>query len=329
MIIGAKKCGTSAVLNFIRYHSKFKISFWEETHFFDGFYKLGGKYDMNFYKSIMPNVTRSEYLLEKTPRYIAQEQIPQDIYEFYQSYGSGIERHESQLKFVLVLCNPSKRVFSDYQHTLSHSLNKQTQEYVGLGWKMTHGYNNFTDFITQSIRFIENVESHPDYVGKMSQDEFINKSNSRQVKELQLMALTKGIYYNQVLNYLKYFSLDQFIFIDGDKLITDPAGEMIKFQNKLNIELEITESDFILNEEKGFYCFSKSENQSKNSEDQTQHTGGLNRSKQAGCLPNGKGRTKGINKENSITEVDEKILAEFYQPYNQKLFDLIGETFDW
>ena len=106
---------------------------------------------------------------------------------------------------------------------------------------------------------------------------------------------------------MKYFNLKQFIFIDGDNLVTSPSVEIIKAQKALGLDIEITNRDFIFNKETGFYCSLK--------------TG-------KDCLGKGKGRTRSKNGL-KMSLLAESELTDYYREFNQDLYRLIKRDFDW
>ena len=120
---------------------------------------------------------------------------------------------------------------------------------------------------------------------------------------LRELPLKKKIIF--LVKWLHYFDKDQLILVDGDKLQKDPAGEMIKLQKKLEVDVRIGRNSFVLNDSGTQYCL-------KNQ-----------------CLRNTKGVTKSINGTTGISVDARKKLDKFYAPFNEKLFDLVGQRFDW
>ena len=98
---------------------------------------------INFYKNLMPDVAADDFLFEKTPRYIAESDIPERIYNFYKNYSTfqstKISNDLQNLKFIVVLCDPSKRAYSDYVHTLAHN-------FKFIKDQLTSDFEDFDDF---------------------------------------------------------------------------------------------------------------------------------------------------------------------------------------
>ena len=52
--------------------------------------------------------------------------------------------------------------------------------------------------------------------------------------------ITRGLYSIQLQEWLKYFPLSQFTIVNGDQLIKNPGQTMVRAQENLNLEVEIT-----------------------------------------------------------------------------------------
>ncbi|CAG5897972.1 unnamed protein product [Menidia menidia] len=120
-------------------------------------------------------------------------------------------------------------------------------------------------------------------------------------------AIRIGMYILHLENWLQYFRLSQMHFVSGERLITDPAGEMGRVQDFLGLKRIITDKHFYFNRTKGFPCLKKPESSS-----------------QPRCLGKSKGRTH--------VQIDQEVieqLREFYRPYNIKFYETVGQDFKW
>ncbi|KAL4664882.1 hypothetical protein H8959_000938, partial [Pygathrix nigripes] len=93
----------------------------------------------------------------------------------------------------------------------------------------------------------------------------------------------------------------------GERLITDPAGEMGRVQDFLGIKRFITDKHFYFNKTKGFPCLKKTE---------------------SSLLPRCLGKSKGRTHVQIDPEVIDQ-LREFYRPYNIKFYETVGQDFRW
>ncbi|OTF80573.1 heparan sulfate glucosamine 3-O-sulfotransferase 5-like protein, partial [Euroglyphus maynei] len=100
IIVGVRKCGTRALLEFLDIHPLItKVV--NEIHFFDDekHYNLG----LEWYRQQMPITNQSNIVIEKTPAYFVTESVPERIYAM-----------NSSIKIILIVRNPVTRLISDY-----------------------------------------------------------------------------------------------------------------------------------------------------------------------------------------------------------------------
>ncbi|XP_074866915.1 heparan sulfate glucosamine 3-O-sulfotransferase 4 [Carettochelys insculpta] len=120
-------------------------------------------------------------------------------------------------------------------------------------------------------------------------------------------AIRIGIYALHLENWLQYFPLSQILFVSGERLIVDPAGEMAKVQDFLGLKRIVTEKHFYFNKTKGFPCLKKPEDSSA-----------------PRCLGKSKGRTH--------PKIDPDVihrLRKFYKPFNVMFYQMTGQDFQW
>lgn len=120
-------------------------------------------------------------------------------------------------------------------------------------------------------------------------------------------AIQIGIYAKHLDNWLQYFPMEQILFVSGERLISDPAGELGRVQDFLGLKRIITDKHFYFNQTKGFPCLKKAEGSSK-----------------PHCL----GKTKGRTHPNIDPEVVQR-LRDFYRPFNMKFYQMTGHNFGW
>ncbi|XP_069725987.1 heparan sulfate glucosamine 3-O-sulfotransferase 2 [Phaenicophaeus curvirostris] len=249
IVVGVKKGGTRAVLEFIRVHPDVR-ALGTEPHFFDRNYDRG----LEWYRSLMPRTLDSQITVEKTPSYFVTKEAPRRIFNM-----------SRDTKLIVVVRNPVTRAISDYTQTLSKKPDIPTFE--GLSFR------------NRSLGLVDTSWN----------------------------AIRIGMYAVHLESWLQYFPLSQIHFVSGERLITDPAGEMGKIQDFLGIKRVITDKHFYFNKTKGFPCLKKSE------------SSGLPR-----CLGKSKGRTH--------VQIDPEVieqLRDFYRPYNIKFYETVGQDFRW
>uniref|UniRef100_A0A8C4QZ10 Sulfotransferase n=1 Tax=Eptatretus burgeri TaxID=7764 RepID=A0A8C4QZ10_EPTBU len=104
IIIGVKKGGTRALLEFLRLHPDVRAA-GAEPHFFDRNYQRGYRW----YRSLMPPSLEGQLTMEKTPSYYVTRETPARI----QAMADG------NTKLLVVVRDPVTRAVSDYTQTLS------------------------------------------------------------------------------------------------------------------------------------------------------------------------------------------------------------------
>ncbi|XP_073502072.1 heparan sulfate glucosamine 3-O-sulfotransferase 6 [Phyllobates terribilis] len=249
IIVGVKKGGTRALLEFLRIHPDVR-ALGAEPHFFDRCYDKG----LEWYRNLMPRTLDGQITMEKTPSYFVTPEAPRRIYNM-----------SKDTKLIVVVRNPVTRAISDYTQTLSKTPSLPT--FQALAFKNT------------SMGTIETTWS----------------------------AIRIGIYAKHLENWLQYFPLSKFLFVSGERLVSDPAAEMGRVQDFLGLKRVITDKHFYFNKTKGFPCLKKPEGSGK-----------------PRCLGKSKGRPH--------PDIDKTLLLrlqEFYRPYNMKFYQMTGHNFGW
>uniref|UniRef100_A0A673I3P8 Sulfotransferase n=1 Tax=Sinocyclocheilus rhinocerous TaxID=307959 RepID=A0A673I3P8_9TELE len=249
IIIGVKKGGTRALLEFLRVHPDIR-AVGAEPHFFDRNYDNG----LDWYRDLMPKTLEDQITMEKTPSYFVTREAPARIYAM-----------SRDTKLIVVVRDPVTRAISDYTQTLSKKPDIPTFE---------------------SLTF---------------------KNRTTGLIDTSWSAIQIGIYAKHLDNWLQFFPMSQILFVSGERLISDPAGELGRVQDFLGLKRIITDKHFYFNQTKGFPCLKKAEGSSK-----------------PHCL----GKTKGRTHPNIDPEVVQR-LRDFYRPFNMKFYQMTGRTFGW
>ncbi|XP_023672698.1 heparan sulfate glucosamine 3-O-sulfotransferase 3B1b isoform X2 [Paramormyrops kingsleyae] len=249
IIIGVKKGGTRALLEFLRVHPDIR-AVGAEPHFFDRHYDKG----LDWYRELMPRTLEGQITMEKTPSYFVTREAPARIYAM-----------SRDTKLIVVVRDPVTRAVSDYTQTLSKKPDIPTFESL--------------TFRNRSVGLIDTSWS----------------------------AVQIGIYAKHLDNWLRFFPLRQMLFVSGERLISDPAGELARVQDFLGLKRIVTDKHFYFNQTKGFPCLKKAEGSSK-----------------PHCL----GKTKGRTHPGIQPQVLQR-LRQFYRPFNMKFYQMTGHNFGW
>lgn len=247
IIIGAQKAGTTGLFNILSQHSQLHPPRTKELHFFS-FNRTHKFLNRLRYISEFPlsYQTRAQDLIfESTPDYLFREKSAKNIHAF-----------NRKMKFIVLLREPASRAFS--------------------AWSMFHRLppgNALRD--ERSFKYAVNYEL-----------EYLKSGRNPLADELTRIYgyIFQGFYYQNIQNFLKYFPLENFLFIE-DKSIRNTLPETLEaiyeFTGIRHEKLELILSNVGANQ---------------------------------------------INQEESQL-VEE--LKSVYASHNQKLFDLIGKTYQW
>ncbi|KAJ8318972.1 hypothetical protein KUTeg_004063, partial [Tegillarca granosa] len=105
LIIGVKKSGTKALLEFLRIHPDIRAP-GAEVHFFDKFYSKGFKW----YRRQMPSTLDGQITIEKTQSYFTTKDVPKRV-----------RTMSKDVKLLVVVRDPVTRAISDYtQSSIKH-----------------------------------------------------------------------------------------------------------------------------------------------------------------------------------------------------------------
>ncbi|XP_076852888.1 heparan sulfate glucosamine 3-O-sulfotransferase 3B1a [Brachyhypopomus gauderio] len=249
VIIGVKKGGTRALLEFLRAHPDIR-AVGAEPHFFDRNYDKG----LEWYRELMPKTLEGQITMEKTPSYFVTKEVPGRIHAM-----------SKDTKLIVVVRDPVTRAISDYTQTRSKKPDIPSFE---------------------SLTF-KNVTA-----GQI---------------DATWSAVQIGMYARHLERWLLYFPVDHMLFVSGEKLIVDPAGEMARVQDFLGLRRVVVEEHFHFNPAKGFPCLKKPASNSK-----------------PHCL----GKTKGRTHPNIQPSVVQQ-LRDFYKPFNKQFYHMTGQDFGW
>lgn len=205
IILGAQKSGTTALFSYIeKYALNFKPPINKELYFFTEQYDKGLKY----YKTLFPNKTKDILTGEATPDYLFYHLVPKRVYEML-----GIN-----IKFVVILRNPTDRSFSQYNH---QNFTNKTKAYDPI---------SFSNAIRKEEERFQ-----------------INERSSYFYEYKYYSYKSRGIYVKQIENWLKYFPEENFHFITLEDLKIDSSVEMNTLFNFLGLKKKIIFTNDLFN----------------------------------------------------------------------------------
>ncbi|MED0888970.1 sulfotransferase domain-containing protein [Bacillus mycoides] len=182
LIIGAQKCGTTSLYNYLIQHPQVHAASHKELHFFDIYFKKG----MEWYYKQFPLIKLDEPVItgEASPYYIFHPHAPKRIASILPN-----------VKLIILLRNPVDRAYSHYYH----QVRMQTEN---LSFK-------------QAI-YEENNRLKPELI-KMVKDE-----NYYSIPYQYYSYLARGRYIEQLQNWMNLFPKKQFLILKSEDFFSNP-----------------------------------------------------------------------------------------------------------
>ena len=205
IIIGAAKCGTSSLYQYLIQHPNIKSAFQKEPSFFNKYFDK----DLTWYRSNFP-IHRQDFITgEASPGYISYPPAPQRIAKLIPS-----------VKLILLLRNPVDRACSFYYHKLKFLGNKDPL--------------SFEEAIKQEpIRLNLNSE-----LRKIIDDEkCYNREDYYYLhkKYYHHTYLCNSIYIDYIKHWLRFFPKKQLLILKSEDLFEDPRATYARVLEFLNL----------------------------------------------------------------------------------------------
>jgi len=197
---------------------------------------------------------------------------------------------------------PSYFVSSDVTERV-HNMSGDVRLLVVVRDPVTRALSDFTQAQSKRRRRRHDTDRRPSFERRAFLDD-----EHKKVDE-SWSAINIGLYERHVRRWLELFPRHRIHFVHGERLITDPAGQLSDVQKFLRLRPVITRRHFYFNSTKGFPCLVRR----PETPAETVH-----------CL----GETKGRVHPTVDDEVLKK-LHEFYRPHNHQFYALTGINFGW
>lgn len=211
MIIGAQKSATTTLFYYLNKHPKIAGSSPKEITYFTRHVFLGK--DLAWYRKHFTSLKKDPLFFEATPNYMYFESAAQQLKQLYPN-----------IKLIIILRDPINRAFSAWnmyrEHFIKGNLSKRLPPLNPNGENLmyknlTDGRNNFPTF-SECIKIEYNLINQKEQSG--------------------LNFLRRGLYFDQISMYLKYFKRDQFFILGMRDLVNDPKKSIQEILNFLNIK---------------------------------------------------------------------------------------------
>lgn len=213
IIIGAQKSGTTSLHHYLLQHPKLKGSKPKETHFFDKW--INYDYRFKWYENHFKALSSKKLFFESSPNYIYYENVAKRIHKSYPN-----------IKLILILRNPVNRAYSAWNMYKDFFYNKKI-DFSKRPGKFPNEENKIYKYLMKNRNefpsFKETIEIELKLIKKKESDE--------------PAILRRGIYVEQIKNYLKYFNKEK-VFIMGFNDLVDNLNKVLyEIEEFLNLKL--------------------------------------------------------------------------------------------
>lgn len=199
LIIGAQKCGSTSLYNYVTKHPDILPAKAKELHFFNNY---RGKNNFNkgisWYKKQFPAKQKNKLIGEATPEYLFFPHVPERVYSLFPS-----------IKIIIILRNPTKRAISYFHHN-----KKRKMEPLDLEQALT-----------------AETERLQDEQEKIAQDPNYYSYNVERYSYKK-----RGLYLEQIQRWLEYFPKEQILILKSEELFANPSKTLEKVYTFLNVE---------------------------------------------------------------------------------------------
>jgi len=205
IIIGAQRCGTTSLYNYLIGHPKISSALNKEVHFFDINYNKG----IDWYWKQFPTVSEKVNSNEKS---ITGESTP--YYLFHPLIAKRIFKHLPRIKLIVLLRNPVDRAYSHFSHVVRAG--------------------------NEPLSFDEAIKKEPERLKGLEEKIYQYQYSFNHHK---FSYLSRGIYADQLERYLQLFKKEQMLILKSEDFFASPQkvlNRVFSFLGISNSEL----SDF-------------------------------------------------------------------------------------
>ena len=200
LIIGAQKCGTTSLFDFLIQHPNIGKPHKKEISYFSYKYFRGTNWYKSFFPIFLPGFTQNFSLTgEATTEYIC-----------YPKSAQRIAKTIPKIKLIVLLRNPVDRAYSHYHHT-----KRVGKEHLSFEEAITKEKER-VDWCLQNILDDENYY-HENY-------HFYTY-------------LSRGVYVDQIKHWLYLFDRKQFLFLKSEDLFSHPSKTFKQVLNFLELPI--------------------------------------------------------------------------------------------
>jgi hypothetical protein len=189
LIIGAKKCGTTALYSYLTQHPCITPAFKKEIYFFNAFYRKGP----GWYRAFFPTKAACKRNAVNGQKQLTGEATPD--YLFHPRAASRIQGMLPDARMMAILRNPVDRAYSFYNHNLRAGL--------------------------ETLSFEDAIDKEEERLaGK--RETILERDDYFSFEFMHYSYVARGLYIDQIEEWLQYYTRDQLLVLQNERLYTDP-----------------------------------------------------------------------------------------------------------
>ena len=200
IIIGAAKCGTTSLYDYMIQHPDIYSASRKEIHYFDlhrtGWYR--SNFPTIFFKKRVKNNNKQFVTGEATPNYLFFPNVPKEVHKMCPN-----------VKLIILLRNPVDRAYSHYHHQIRKKLLPPRENE------------------RENLSFDDAVKSEKERLDGEWENIYKDKSYPNE-KFRNFSYLSRGNYFEQIERWMEYFPKKQFLIIKTEELNTDTQNILNK-----------------------------------------------------------------------------------------------------
>jgi hypothetical protein len=204
LIIGANKCGTTTLYDYLKEHPNIGSATKKELHFFDRPYTFSK--GLTWYRSQFPISKLFSHKFTSQEKLITGEASPE--YLFHPLVPQRVAGCLPDVKIIVMLRNPVDRAYSHY--------------------KMTYRNGN------ENLSFSEAISKESDRIGSIL-EQMKQKENFFDIAYERYSYLSRGIYVEQLQRWTNFFDRKQILVIKSEDFFAEPLDVLKKVFNFLEI----------------------------------------------------------------------------------------------
>ncbi len=191
LIIGTQKGGTTSLYLYLNEHPNIGGAVIKEIHFFDKNYHLG----LSWYRAQFPTPLRKLYTRDiRKQNYIIGEASPN--YIIHPHTPERIAKILPHVKLIALLRNPVERAYSQYRHNVAR------------------GY--------EQLSFADAIEAEEERT-REEKEKVLSDEQYNSTVFSRYSYLARGIYVDQLKNWLNFFPEEQLLLLKSEELNSEPT----------------------------------------------------------------------------------------------------------